>query len=390
MARSSTRSALQKGGNYMGMMNVLMQLRKVCNHPDLFEPRSIITPLYTDTMIVSTADSVLHLLDRDNPFLCLSGYLLNPLWSYSIELTAENRKDLSPSISISDARKQTSRNEPIELLDNLIGNKSNVINFSGLSLFLQRLSDQGSFEKAEHNEFLSQVNIQRCLCSVPYSQAILSAAQVDLLFSDIFGEGILDRANIAATPKELLEMRRSLEQRADDFEELGKRITFCIPKAGAHTPVLQSSKRSMALSDNVRECSSLSKTLTKCLTPFSKANARLTSFFPDKRLVQFDSGKLQALAELLRDRKHGGHRCLIFTQMSKMLDILEAFLNLNGHTYLRLDGGTGVDRRQRLMDRFNMDIKVFCFILSTRSGGLGINLTGADTVIFYDSDWNVS
>jgi len=74
--------------------------------------------------------------------------------------------------------------------------------------------------------------------------------------------------------------------------------------------------------------------------------------------------------------------------MSKMLDILEAFLNLNGHTYLRLDGSTGVDRRQRLMDRFNSDPKVFCFILSTRSGGLGINLTGADTVVFYDQDWN--
>lgn len=75
-------------------------------------------------------------------------------------------------------------------------------------------------------------------------------------------------------------------------------------------------------------------------------------------------------------------------QMSKMLDILEAFLNLNGHTYLRLDGATSVDQRQRLMDRFNGDEKIFCFILSTRSGGLGINLTGADTVVFYDSDWN--
>lgn len=55
---------------------------------------------------------------------------------------------------------------------------------------------------------------------------------------------------------------------------------------------------------------------------------------------------------------------------------------------MRLDGSTSVDRRQRLMDRFNSDDSIFCFILSTRSGGLGINLVGADTVIFYDSDWN--
>ena len=71
-----------------------------------------------------------------------------------------------------------------------------------------------------------------------------------------------------------------------------------------------------------------------------------------------------------------------------MLDILEVFLNLHAHTYVRLDGSTGVDKRQKLMDRFNSDPKLFCFILSTRSGGLGINLTGADVVIFYDSDWN--
>ncbi|CAE7939000.1 dom, partial [Symbiodinium sp. KB8] len=74
--------------------------------------------------------------------------------------------------------------------------------------------------------------------------------------------------------------------------------------------------------------------------------------------------------------------------MSRMLDVLETWLNFNNHTYLRLDGSTKVEERQKLMDWFNNDTRIFCFILSTRSGGLGINLTGADTVIFYDSDWN--
>lgn len=71
-----------------------------------------------------------------------------------------------------------------------------------------------------------------------------------------------------------------------------------------------------------------------------------------------------------------------------MLDVLEAFLNYHGHIYLRLDGTTKVEQRQLLMERFNEDKRIFVFILSTRSGGVGINLTGADTVIFYDSDWN--
>lgn len=91
---------------------------------------------------------------------------------------------------------------------------------------------------------------------------------------------------------------------------------------------------------------------------------------------------------LLRRLKNEGHKVLIFTQMTRMLDVLEAFLNVHGHIYLRLDGTTKVEQRQVLMERFNSDKRIFAFILSTRSGGVGVNLTGADTVIFYDSDWN--
>lgn len=103
---------------------------------------------------------------------------------------------------------------------------------------------------------------------------------------------------------------------------------------------------------------------------FYPAAARQAMFFPDRKLVQFDAGKLQTLAVMLQDLKKGGHKCLIFTQMSKMLDVLEVFLNLNGHQYLRLDGSTGIDKRQKLMDRFNSDPRIFCFILSTRSEGI--------------------
>ena len=83
-----------------------------------------------------------------------------------------------------------------------------------------------------------------------------------------------------------------------------------------------------------------------------------------------------------------GHRCLLFTQMSRMLDIFETFLNMHHFSYLRMDGSTSLPQRQKMMEKFNNDNQVFIFILSTRAGGLGINLIGADTVIFYDSDWN--
>jgi helicase SWR1 len=74
--------------------------------------------------------------------------------------------------------------------------------------------------------------------------------------------------------------------------------------------------------------------------------------------------------------------------MTRMLDILEIFLNLHGYTYVRLDGSTKVEVRQQIVDRFNNDSKIFCFISSTRSGGIGLNLTGADSIVFFDTDWN--
>ena len=122
----------------------------------------------------------------------------------------------------------------------------------------------------------------------------------------------------------------------------------------------------------------------------SISQIRQTRFlqFPERRLIQYDCGKLQILDKLLSALKRDKHRCLIFTQMTKMLDILEAFLNSRSHAYLRLDGTTPILQRQILMERFNSDTKIFLFILSTRAGGIGVNLTGADTVIFYDSDWN--
>ncbi|KAF5095267.1 hypothetical protein D0Z03_001875 [Geotrichum reessii] len=123
---------------------------------------------------------------------------------------------------------------------------------------------------------------------------------------------------------------------------------------------------------------------------FHHSQVKLSIAFPDKRLLQYDCGKLQRLAVLLQELIAGGHRALIFTQMTRMLDVLEQFLNLHGLRYLRLDGATKIEQRQILTERFNQDTRIPIFILSTRSGGLGINLTGADTVIFYDSDWNPS
>uniref|UniRef100_A0A182N9R5 Chromodomain-helicase-DNA-binding protein Mi-2 homolog n=1 Tax=Anopheles dirus TaxID=7168 RepID=A0A182N9R5_9DIPT len=101
------------------------------------------------------------------------------------------------------------------------------------------------------------------------------------------------------------------------------------------------------------------------------------------------AGKLVLLEKMLKLLKSQGHRVLIFSQMTKMLDILEDFLEGLGYKYERIDGGITGNIRQEAIDRFNAPgAPQFCFLLSTRAGGLGINLATADTVIIYDSDWN--
>ncbi|KAM5566540.1 protein CHROMATIN REMODELING 19 [Rosa sericea] len=100
------------------------------------------------------------------------------------------------------------------------------------------------------------------------------------------------------------------------------------------------------------------------------------------------SAKSQALAELLPTLKQAGHRVLIFSQWTSMLDILEWALDVIGVTYRRLDGSTQVTERQTIVDTFNNDTSIFACLLSTRAGGQGLNLTGADTVVIHDMDFN--
>ncbi|CAI2355389.1 unnamed protein product [Caenorhabditis sp. 36 PRJEB53466] len=102
-----------------------------------------------------------------------------------------------------------------------------------------------------------------------------------------------------------------------------------------------------------------------------------------------NAGKFVLLQKMMRKLKEGGHRVLIFSQMTMMLDILEDFCDVEDYKYERIDGSITGQMRQDAIDRFNAPgAQQFVFLLSTRAGGLGINLATADTVIIYDSDWN--
>ncbi|KAK4934355.1 transcriptional regulator, partial [Elasticomyces elasticus] len=101
------------------------------------------------------------------------------------------------------------------------------------------------------------------------------------------------------------------------------------------------------------------------------------------------AGKFELLDRVLPKFQVTGHRVLMFFQMTQIMNIMEDFLRLRGISYLRLDGATKADERSDLLREFNApNSPYFMFLLSTRAGGLGLNLQTADTVIIYDSDWN--
>jgi chromodomain-helicase-DNA-binding protein 1 len=122
---------------------------------------------------------------------------------------------------------------------------------------------------------------------------------------------------------------------------------------------------------------------------FQGAEKRTENREDNFRGLIMNSGKMFLLDKLLTRLKQEGHRVLIFSQMVRMLDILSDYCSLRGFLYQRLDGTVPSEIRRKSIEHFNAPGSPdFCFLLSTRAGGLGINLETADTVIIYDSDWN--
>ncbi|XP_029977359.1 helicase SRCAP isoform X2 [Sphaeramia orbicularis] len=258
-------------------------------------------------------------------------------------------------------------------------------------------------------DFILQVNERHCGAKPVYGLEVLnfltflhgphlSPAPLNLLSQGEWGRSGHSSCLFAQTQNKndywfqshsVRDVIHSIEERLELLTDIIDRFTFVIPPVEApqismhccHPPPSQSHKQTVFSSMLSTQIAPLTRSL-------HRVQCNMRTQFPDLRLIQYDCGKLQTLHTLLRKLKTGGHRVLIFTQMTRMLDVLEQFLNYHGHIYLRLDGSTRVEQRQALMERFNADRRIFCFILSTRSGGVGVNLTGADTVVFYDSDWN--
>jgi helicase SRCAP/SWR1 len=378
MARAQTRETLASG-NFMSIINCLMQLRKVCNHPDLFETRPIVSSFAMSRSCITDYEKTelfirSTLLSR-HPLEYVNLDTVNLRFThheYMSRLLTDRRLQLSASPSIARAC-----DELEEAVSAVVPHDFTTL--EGHGKYMEYNRKLSRLDRLQHIGYLSDL---RCKARPVYGSDILR---------------ICDQFQKAGTkhvppksPKDtnsFLETSSVIADMVKDIQERYDSVSSDIDKFAVITPaVVALNLPNITFSSfNPAEIQELKTTYTDHTFP---VRTRLSIAFPDKRLLQYDCGKLQRLDGLLRDLIDNGHRALIFTQMTRVLDILEIFLNFHGYRYLRLDGATKIEQRQIMTERFNSDSKIPVFILSSRSGGLGINLTGADTVIFYDSDWN--
>ncbi|CAJ0598643.1 unnamed protein product [Cylicocyclus nassatus] len=173
-----------------------------------------------------------------------------------------------------------------------------------------------------------------------------------------------------------------------DITELQKRLYLDI--------IVKDREALLHATGNLVSLKNLHMQLRKCVVhPYLFKGVEPEPFVEDEHIVQV-SGKFQILDRLLLYLKKKQHRCLVFSQFVRVLDIVQDLLELRGYEYERLDGNVPAEERFRAINNFQRTLKKpratledpWCFLLSTKAGGVGLNLSAADTVIILDADWN--
>uniref|UniRef100_A0AAY4EVW2 DNA helicase n=1 Tax=Denticeps clupeoides TaxID=299321 RepID=A0AAY4EVW2_9TELE len=211
-------------------------------------------------------------------------------------------------------------------------------------------------------------------------QAILKPMMLRRLKDDV-------EKNLAPKEETIIEVELTNIQKKYYRAILEKNFTFLAKGANQHNmPNLINTMMEL------RKCCNHPYLITgaeeKILESFRKSHNPDAYDFQLQAMIQ-GAGKLVLIDKLLPKLLAGGHKVLIFSQMVRCLDILEDYLIQKRYTYERIDGRVRGNLRQAAIDRFcKVDSDRFVFLLCTRAGGLGINLTAADTCIIFDSDWN--
>ena len=393
------------------LMNLVMQFRKVCNHPDLFERSEVTSPMsfgyFAETASflreghsVDVRYSVRSLIEFEVPRLVgRDGGRLDLAGSDNESAGWRNRflfheaNVWSPN-RLNEAAKRNGA-------------------FSWLNFVKQSASQTSTVAHADVFERAVQLHKDQQLASTPdifeddkendapwHSMLHIVDRKKQSRPSDAFKDGPLhDLMNVAT---------KTFENAGLDCVEPSSTPAASAPPVEMHFSSQRSNKdrqqtffnvpmqRAMFGINEKTENLILDSKLDRVFYPVSnmlpapnKAKSRYTNIScPSMRRFVTDSGKLAKLDQLLRRLKEGGHRVLLYFQMTRMIDLMEEYLTYRNYRYCRLDGSTKLEDRRDTVADFQSQPDIFVFLLSTRAGGLGINLTAADTVIFYDSDWN--
>ncbi|KAI9748658.1 MAG: hypothetical protein M4579_007155 [Chaenotheca gracillima] len=395
------------------LMNLVMQFRKVCNHPDLFERAETTSPLST-AYFAETASflregplinvgystknlieySVPRLIGREGGRLDLPGadnihagfrnkylnHVLNIWTPENIKQSEEKNGAFSWLRFIDTSPNEASASFNKDVFSKAVDLKQSTSDFSRFKVFYDESAEE-SYTPAHAMLRIVERNDRKPLAEITNEGHMKGLFDISRhVFKD---SGLSEieqcaRPGASAPPVEIV-----CSSRGTEIEK--QRIMF--------NPQIRKSLYGPTEADELRLVEAKVDPAQfppgKMLPAPISNKARYTNVqVPSMRRFVTDSGKLARLDRLLHELKEGGHRVLLYFQMTKMIDLMEEYLTYRNYKYLRLDGSTKLEDRRDTVHDFQTRSEIFVFLLSTRAGGLGINLTAADTVIFYDSDWN--
>ena len=398
------------------LMNLVMQFRKVCNHPDLFERAEIWSPM-SMAYFAETASFM-----REGHFINVSYSVRNMIefWLPKMLGEGEGRLDiagpdnvkagwrkqlLGTDLCVWDERNivESSRTDGAFSWLRFVDQSAGDVAATAMKTFLERAIDLSQDEnrlgklKVAYDDTDEQENTGY----TPVHAMLNIVKRNDRKpLADVRDDGYLNtlmnvsRNSIKKKGYEVIETCYFPAASAPPIELVcpsekmlvEKETTFFdVPTRRALYPI--STNNEYALMQSGLPTSKWP--ITNLLPAPASQKQRFTQIqVPSMRRFVTDSGKLARLDRLLRELKEGGHRVLLYFQMTRMIDLMEEYLTYRNYKYCRLDGSTKLEDRRDTVAAFQNSPDIFIFLLSTRAGGLGINLTSADTVIFYDSDWN--
>ncbi|ORY87847.1 SNF2 family N-terminal domain-domain-containing protein [Protomyces lactucae-debilis] len=356
------------------LMNLVMQLRKVCNHPDLFERTDVKAPLAlvnvpkTGSFAKETKEIELK-------------YASTAALSYTLPKLVYRAGGL---LDVPNEHSKAGFNQKY------LGNLLNLFNpAEAKSSRLARLAGLSASEVWQMRQHPLQAQLTVC----PNGR-LQTSSQTRPFSTDSALARLMNISKAYSRSRNLHRVDPMYDPKvtAPAAEIACSDYTFCRQReqASFDLPTRRLLNGLSLPEENAVVDKKLLVTPVPPLYPHTDQEKRGYSGIrmPSMQTFITDSGKLAKLDALLSELKAGDHRVLIYFQMTKMIDLMEEYLVYRQYKYLRLDGSSKIADRRDMVTDWQTRPEIFVFLLSTRAGGLGINLTAADTIVLYDSDWN--